>query len=118
MNMSNMLAMYPKEMSPIQSQDDIKSGNRLFSATKDHLFSDLNGEGVILNLKNGKYYGLNQVGLSIWSAIQKPSTFQEILDLLLREYEVDNEICSQEIISFLKKMADESLLEFSDEKVI
>ena len=46
-----------------------------YSAIKEHLYSELNGEAVILSLTTGKYYGINAVGVSIWAAVQNPTTF-------------------------------------------
>ena len=64
---------------------------RRYRAIREHLVSDLDTKAVILSLKNGKYYGLNKVGLAIWALIQKPSTIAEIEEALLQEYAVDEE---------------------------
>jgi len=50
----------------------------VFQAITEHLFSMLSQEAVILSLKNGKYYGLNPVGVSIWRASKEPVTLAEI----------------------------------------
>jgi Coenzyme PQQ synthesis protein D (PqqD) len=92
--------------------------NNLFVAIKEHLYSDLNGEAVILSMKNGKYYGLNEVGRSIWNAIKDPTNFEEIHAKVMREYEVDEETCYREVSSFLQKMFDEGLIEVLDEKSV
>ncbi|NOT46205.1 MAG: lasso peptide biosynthesis PqqD family chaperone [Acidobacteria bacterium] len=90
----------------------------LFVAIKEHLYSDLNGEAVILSTKNGKYYGLNQVGRSIWKAIKNPTNLEEIQTRVMDEYEVDNETCNREVSSFLKTMWSEGLIEVLDEKTV
>lgn len=87
-----------------------------FEATKEHLYSEIKGEGVILSLKNGKYYGVNPVGASIWQAIQSPATLQEIQTAVTREYDVDQETCRQEVLTFLEQMVNEELVEVSHEK--
>ena len=96
---------------------DISDDNR-FVAIKDHLYTDLKEEGIILSLKNGKYYGVNGVGACIWTVIQNPVTFQEIQSAVMREYDVDQEICRDEVVSFLKKMREEELIEIFDEKTV
>ena len=88
----------------------------LFVAIKEHLYSDLNGEAVILSMKNGKYYGLNEVGRSIWNVIKDPTNLEEIQARVMREYEVDEETCRLEVSSFLQKMFCEGLIEVVDEK--
>lgn len=92
--------------------------NRLFVAIKEHLYSDLNGDAVILSMKNGKYYGLNEVGRHIWNVIKSPANLKEIQAKILDEYEVDEETCYREVASFLQKMLGEGLIEVLDEKTI
>lgn len=93
------------------------SGNR-FVADKEHLYSELNGEAVILSMNNGKYYGINAVGAVIWAIIQNPVTFQDIQTKLMSEYDVDEATCRQEVLSFLEKMAEDDLLKVLNEKSI
>lgn len=92
--------------------------NYRFAPIKEHLYSDLNSEAVILSMKNGKYYGLNPVGVSIWKAIEVSATVGEIQTQLMLEYDVDEETCRQQIIVFLQKMIDEGLIEVLDEKTV
>ena len=82
----------------------------------EHLSCDLNGEAVILNMKNGKYYGVNTVGATIWEVIQKPASFEDVKSTVLMEFDVDEETCEEEIKTFLEKMAEEDLIEILNEK--
>lgn len=86
-----------------------------FAAIREHLFSELKGEGVILSLKTGKYYGVNEVGRFIWSRIQNPATFGDIQTALLNEYDVDEETGLREIAKFLTRMAEEELVDIINE---
>ena len=70
---------------------------RRFQAITEHLFSMLSEEAVILSLKNGKYYGLNPVGVSIWHAIKEPATQDEIEAVIMQEYDVDRSTCQQAV---------------------
>ncbi len=99
-----------------QAFDKHELTNNRFVAIKDHLYTDLKEEGVILSLKNGKYYGVNGVGACIWTAIQNPVTFKEIQSAVMQEYDVDREICRTEVLSFLQKMEEEELVEVLDAK--
>lgn len=84
-------------------------------ATKDQISSDLAGESVILELKSGVYYGLNDVGTRIWNLIQEPRTLNEIRDALVKEYEVDLACCERDIKALLQKLADSGLIEVRNE---
>lgn len=94
---------------------DNSSRVRRYRAIKDHLFSDLADEAVILSLRNGKYYGVNQVGASIWSLIGTASTLSEIESALMEEYSVDEDTCRAEVASFLEMMVREELIDVLDE---
>lgn len=99
-----------------QDFDEMILASNRFEAVKDHLYSEIKGEGVILSLKNGKYYGVNPVGASIWQAVQSPATLQEIQTAVTREYDVDRETCRQEVLAFLEQMVNEELVEILNEK--
>ena len=91
------------------------ANSRRYQAIKEHLFSDLNDEAVVLSLKNGKYYGLNSVGVTIWSNVQEAATVTEIAAALMGEYDIDEETCRREVSSFIEKMLEEELIETVDE---
>lgn len=77
----------------------------------EQLASDLAGEAVILNMRNGTYYGLDKVGARIWSLIQTPRLVEEVSATLLEEYDVTPEQCRQDLIALLRQLADEGLIE-------
>jgi hypothetical protein len=93
-------------------------GKTLYKASGEHLFSELNDEVVILNLKNGKYYGLNPVGARIWELLQEPVSVEKIERAILSEYDVDREVCAREVEEFLTLMRDEELIETADEPIV
>ncbi len=97
------------------NRNTVRGTVRKYRAVVGHLSCDLNGEAVILNMKNGKYYGVNSVGASIWAAIQSPVSFGDLQSAIMAEYEVDEATCRQAIRSFLDKMAKEDLIEVVDE---
>jgi hypothetical protein len=80
------------------------------SASKDLVSSKISGEGVILNLRSGIYYGLDEVGNRIWELIQTPRSVKEVQATLLDEYDVMPEQCEQDILSLLQVLADEDLI--------
>lgn len=88
---------------------------RRYRAIKEHLFSTLADEAVLLSLRNGKYYGVNHVGAAIWSIVQQPVTLAEIEAHLMDEYAVDEETCRAEVAKFLEQMIGEELIDVLDE---
>ncbi|MGG4167743.1 lasso peptide biosynthesis PqqD family chaperone [Rossellomorea vietnamensis] len=75
-----------------------------------NIVSDMGGEKVMLSISNGKYYNLGEIGGVIWDAIEKPLTLRELIDNLLNEYQVDREICEQQVLSFLEMLLKEEII--------
>ena len=59
---------------------------------------------VILGLRDGVYFELNEVGARIWELIETPSDVATVCEELQREFEVSPEICKAEVDSFLAEM--------------
>jgi hypothetical protein len=91
------------------------SQNSVVVAGQDQVSSDLAGESVILSLKNGTYYGLNELGSVIWEFIQEPKTVANICEVILRDYEVDSETCESSIQSLLSDLLEAQLIEIRNE---
>jgi hypothetical protein len=84
-------------------------------AAKNLIHSDLGEEVVILNFKDGVYYGLDPVGACIWKLIQTPRTLGDVRNAVLEEYEVEATSCERDILIFVQKLADEGLVKVEDE---
>ncbi|MBC7236964.1 MAG: PqqD family protein [Chloroflexi bacterium] len=85
------------------------------TVSDDLVASDLEDGTVILNLKSGIYYGLNQMGSVIWKLVQAPIRIAEIREALLAEYDVDAERCQRELLALVKDMASSGLVKITDE---
>lgn len=83
-------------------------------ASSEQVFSNLDGEAVILNLRDEKYYGLDPIGARIWSLIQQPATVSEVCGTLMREYEVEAAQCECDVLALLQSLADVGLVEVRD----
>ena len=84
-------------------------------ASQEQASADLGDEAAILNLIDGVYYGLDQVGASIWKLIQEPRTVREVRDTLLDEYNVDADRCEHELIVLITELAEHDILTIIDD---
>lgn len=75
---------------------------------------DASGDVVILHLKDGIYYELNEVGARIWELIQQPCSVQAVLDALLIDYDADAERCEGDLLALVDDMAGRGLIEIKD----
>jgi coenzyme PQQ synthesis protein D (PqqD) len=80
-------------------------------ASPQQVSCDVADEAVLLSMRDGEYYGLNEVAASIWRLVQQPRTIAQIRDLLLEEYSINAEECEQAVRKFLEEMITLHLVE-------
>lgn len=78
--------------------------------TSDQVSSDLDGEEVILNLKDGTYYGLNEVGARIWTLLQETPALHHVRNQIVEEFDVGAEQCEQDLIALVKDLEEAGLV--------
>lgn len=76
----------------------------------DVLYREVDGEGVLLNLVTGTYFGLNPVGSRVWQLIKDGHQPDAICDMLLREYEVGIEQLRADVLKLVEQLIEEKLL--------
>jgi len=72
---------------------------------------DFEEDTVILNILDGMYYELSDVGARVWELVESPRTFQEIEGVILDEYEVDPARCREDIERLIGELASKGLVE-------
>ena len=84
----------------------------VFSET---IFAQLvDDELVLLDMDSEKYFGLNEVGTSIWQAMQENKKLQNVYEVLLEEYAVAPEVLKEELMLFVGSMSDAGLITLED----
>jgi len=81
----------------------------------DQVSCDMAGEAIVLNMKSGVYFGMDEVGALIWSLLEKPRTIGEIRDAILEEYDVDSDSCDRDLMSFLDSLQTAGLVEIDND---
>ncbi|MGG3564186.1 lasso peptide biosynthesis PqqD family chaperone [Neobacillus rhizosphaerae] len=74
------------------------------------IVSDMDGEKVMLCIKNGRYYNLGQAGGTIWELIAEPLTIEQIVNKLLNIYMVDEKECEDHVKDFITQLSNENLI--------
>ena len=80
-------------------------------AAPEQVSCSLGEEAAILNLKNNVYYGMNPVGARVWELLKQPKSVAELRDILLEEFEVDQERCGKDLLALLATLRGEGLIE-------
>ena len=85
------------------------------SVPPDVLISQVGGESVILNTSSERYFGLDEIGTSIWEVITSSDSIQAAFDRLLAEYDVEPTRLREDLNTLIEKLVDNGLLEVSGE---
>lgn len=85
--------------------------NHLIVQVPGNIVSDMNGEKVMLSIKNGKYYNLGEIGGFIWECIQQPKCIRNVIEEVQASYAVTVEQCEADILAFLEMLRKEGLIE-------
>ncbi|HKN10306.1 MAG TPA: PqqD family protein [Pseudomonadota bacterium] len=79
------------------------------------LATELEDEGVLLNLETGEYFGLDDVGLGMWKVLGTSRSVEDARAALLEQYDVAEEVLSRDLSAFVAELAERKLLVVTDE---
>lgn len=83
--------------------------------SKELLMSTIDNEAVILGIKSGNYFGLNEIGTKIWSSLDQPVKVKSLINSFTNEYDEDEKTITDHIIEFLNALYGKSLIVLIDE---
>ena len=95
----------------------IQKSTKLYRASSNHLYSQIDAEAVILDINSGTYYGLNEVSNRVWQLLQEPISEDRLLELLLEEYDVTPEEAKADLQALLQDLSSNALIEIVNEPV-
>lgn len=72
----------------------------------------LGKECILLHLKSGIYYTLNEGGRLLWESLDGKKRLTEIQEIIMDQYEVDAETVKQDITEIVKDLIQENLVEY------
>ena len=81
-----------------------------FEISPEVVFRDVQGEEVILDLKSGIYFGLDEVGALIWKLLAEGAAVSKIVEALTAEYRVSEEKAEEDILRLVKELRRKGLL--------
>jgi len=80
------------------------------------LVSGLEEESVLLNLESEHYYGLDEVGTRMFSVLTTSNSIEAAFETLIKEYDVDQEVLRQDLISLVDQLVSKGLVEISHQQ--
>lgn len=76
----------------------------------DQVSAHVANEAIILGLRNGVYYGVDQTALRIWDLVRTPVHVRTVVDTLCAEFDVDAARCAAEVLTFLQTLETKGLV--------
>jgi hypothetical protein len=77
---------------------------------RDVLFRNLGGEGVLVNLTTGVYYGLDPLGTRIWDLLVSGMSLAQVLQTILAEYDVTLAQAQSDLQVLVQELTEKRLL--------
>ena len=77
----------------------------------DVLEADIDDETVVMDIDQGRYFGLNETGTRIWDLLSEPLVIGDLCDQLTAQFGVPRELCEQQVIDFLGSMMSRGLIQ-------
>jgi hypothetical protein len=81
--------------------------------SSDIVYRDLDGSIVTLSLTTGEYVELDPVGTRIWQLIEQDGRRSSVREGLLASFDIDADICDQELDAFLATLTAKGLIVIS-----
>ena len=82
----------------------------MIARNEEIIFSSLDEETVMMSIEKGLYYGLDKVGRRLWEMLETPCLVSDMCGRLVDEYDVSPEQCSSDVLVFLDRMIENSLV--------
>ena len=77
----------------------------------DVLINVIDGQAVLLNLKTERYFGLDEVGTTMWQRLTTADSLEAAYSALLTEYEVEPARLRADLTEFTDRLIQNGLLE-------
>lgn len=77
---------------------------------EDQVSTVVDGETVLMNVANGQYYQLDDIGSRIWTLIETPTAIAAVCDKLVNEFDVDRATCEADVLRLLDRLLANDLI--------
>jgi len=94
----------------------LKLETQKITISEEALSQEVNGETVILDLKSESYFGLDEVGTRIWQLLQEHGDVRKTFDVMLDEFDVEEDQLENDMSALLDEMLEKGLLHIEESK--
>lgn len=75
------------------------------------LHRELGGEGVLLQLDTGEYFGLDEIGERMWTLLMEDGDLTRVESRLIEEFDVDHGRLTKDLAAFVDELAHRRLVD-------
>lgn len=83
------------------------------TVTPEVVFKELRGEGVLLDLASGIYFGLDETSTRLWQLLTSHGSLRRTFDGMLAEFDVEPDRLQRELIDFVAELIRRRLVSVS-----
>jgi hypothetical protein len=87
------------EVNSIDSQQQ-----RGYAPNADVYSQTLSGEAVLLDVRTGRYWGLDEIGTRIWELLERSYTIEAVIGTLSEEYHADLAVLAEDTRAFVETL--------------
>lgn len=77
----------------------------------DVLWRQLDDQVLVLDVPRSRYLRLNRSGSVLWQALTTPRTTADLVDVLVRTYDLDDQRARADVAAFLSALSERGLLQ-------
>lgn len=89
--------------------------NTILKRNPDQLFTIVDDEIVMLNIKHEEYLNLNSHASYIWSQLENSLTFGKLIENLRNTFEVEESVCLEDTREFIEDFIKKEIIHIIDE---
>ena len=83
-----------------------------FKIIDDIVISEINNESVILNLKNGIYFQVNELGSYIICQLNQYSSLESLNNKIIKDFDVSLNKSKKDLLAFIRELENKNLLHY------
>jgi len=76
----------------------------------DVLLSEIRDEAVLLDMRSGGYFVLNEVGLRAWRSLSETGLVDDAIRAVAAEFDAPEEEIRRDVLAFVRQLIDRGLV--------
>ena len=89
--------------------------NTVLQRNTEQLFTLIDDEVVMLNIKSEEYLNLNAHASYIWQQLKEPLSFGDLVDHLCTAFVVEKKVCLRDTFDFVTDLVEKDIIQIIHE---